>query len=203
MEELKYYYGLIGDSYGFVDSDDERSKLEGLVELTKEEHQQLLDEQSQGKEIVFYDGEVFTAPYGLYYLDENKIWHKKDETEYEQEQLTKAKQVKYQENNTKSDNARYNNEFSITLQGKECIFDTSQKTQADLLTAFAVCSTGTTYDGWITNNSIELNLTLEDVVLISIKFKQLSSVYQKWKYYKELIDNAQTINEVNAITIIY
>ena len=94
---MKYFYGLIGDSYGFVDSDDERSKLEGLVELTKEDHQQLLDEQSQGREIVFFEGEIFTAPYGLYYLDENKIWHKKDESEYKQELLEKSREQKRQE----------------------------------------------------------------------------------------------------------
>lgn len=72
-----------------------------------------------------------------------------------------------------------------------------------MLTAFAVCSTGTTYDGWVTNNGVVLNLTIEDVALISQVFKEKSNVYGKWNEYKTLIDNAATVEEVNAIEIVY
>ena len=94
---MKYYYGLINGNYGFTDIE-----TQGFIELTQEEHQQLLDEQSQGKEIVSYEGRVFTASPGLYYLDENKIWHKKDEEEYERELLEKAKERKKGEATSKA-----------------------------------------------------------------------------------------------------
>ena len=89
------------------------------------------------------------------------------------------------------------------MQNKICLFDTSEQTQRDLLTAFAVCSTGATYDGWVTNNGVELDLTLEDVALISATFKEKSNVYGKWNEYKQAIDNAETIAEVEGININY
>jgi len=122
---------------------------------------------------------------------------------YDTEQLIKAKENKYAENNLKAKSARYNQEFTITVQNKECVFDTNEETQRDLLTAFDVCSTGTTYDGWVTNNGVELNLTMEDVVLIFQTFKEKSSVYQLWKTFKTAIDNANTIKQVEAIVINY
>lgn len=121
----------------------------------------------------------------------------------EEENLTLAKKNKYSENDEKAKDARYNQEFTITVQEQECVFDTSAQTQADLLTAFAVCSTGETYDGWVTNNGVELDLTLEDVALISNTFKELSNVYGKWNQFKELIDAAQTVADVQAIDIDY
>ena len=114
-----------------------------------------------------------------------------------------AKADKYSENDTKASEARYNQEFTITIQDKVCVFDTKQTTQADLLTAFAVCSTGATYDGWVTNNGVELDLTLEDVALISTTFKDKSNVYGKWNEYKQAIDNAETIADVEEININY
>lgn len=130
-----------------------------------------------------------------------------DETEYilydDVKELNKAKQLKYEENDTKASEARYNQEFELEIQEKLCIFDTSEQTQRDLLTAFAVCSTGETYDGWVTNNGVVLNLTIEDVALISQVFKEKSNVYGKWNEYKQAIDEAETIEEVQAIIIDY
>lgn len=121
----------------------------------------------------------------------------------EEEQFIKAKQLKYEENDTKASKARYNQEFELEIQEQLCVFDTSEQTQRDLLTAFAVCSTGETYDGWVTNNGVVLNLTIEDIALISQVFKQKSNVYGKWNEYKTLIDEATTIEEVQAIVIDY
>ena len=121
----------------------------------------------------------------------------------DEEQFVKAKQLKYEENNTKASLSRYNQEFEIEIQEQLCVFDTSEQTQRDLLTAFAVCSTGETYDGWVTNNGVVLNLTIEDVALISQVFKEKSNVYGKWNEYRQAIDEATTIEEVNAIEIVY
>lgn len=134
---------------------------------------------------------------GLWYIS-SKCPHYTNE-----EKINIAKTEKYAENDTKASEARYNKEFTITVQNKVCVFDTKQTTQADLLTAFAVCSTGATYDGWITNNGVELDLTLEDVALISQTFKAESDVYHKWNEYKQAIDNAATIEDVEGIVIDY
>lgn len=122
---------------------------------------------------------------------------------YEGMTLERAKQNKYTENDNKASEARYNQEFTITIQDKECVFDTKSTTQADLLTAFAVCSSGATYDGWVTNNGVELDLTLEDVALISQVFKEKSNIYGKWNEYKQEIDSAVNVEEVNNIVIDY
>ncbi len=121
----------------------------------------------------------------------------------EEEKFEIAKRNKYKENDQKASSARYGKEFTVTIQEQECVFDTTATTQTDLLTAFAVCMTGATYDGWVTNNGIILNLTLEDVALISQTFKAISNVYGKWNEYKQAIDNAQTFQEVEAIIINY
>ena len=114
-----------------------------------------------------------------------------------------VKTDKYAENDQKANEARYGREFTITIQEQECVFDTTQTTQTDLLTAFAVCSTGATYDGWVTNNGVELDLTFEDVALISQTFKAESDVYHQWNEYKTAIDNAETIEDVEEIEINY
>lgn len=121
----------------------------------------------------------------------------------EEEKLQIAKENKYSENDEKASITRYSQEFTITIQNKQCTFDTTEQTQRDLLTAFAVCSTGSTYDDWVTNNGIKLDLTLEDVALISQTFKEKSNVYDKWNEYKKQIDSATTVEDVEAIEIVY
>lgn len=122
---------------------------------------------------------------------------------YDADKLESAKTDKYSENDMKASEARYNQEFTLTIQGQECVFDTKATTQADLLTAFAVCSSGATYDDWVTNNGIQLDLTLEDVALISTTFKEKSNVYLKWNEYKTAIDEAETIADIERIIINY
>lgn len=134
---------------------------------------------------------------GCYYL-KNKCPHYTDAEKFEI-----AKSDKYAENDRKASESRYGKEFTVTVQNQDCVFDTKQTTQADLLTAFAVCSSGGTYDGWVTNNGVELDLTLEDVALISQVFKAESDVYHQWNEYKQAIDEAETLEEVNNIIIDY
>lgn len=132
-----------------------------------------------------------------WYLSE-KCPHKSDI-----EKLQEAKQNKYKENDDKAEQSRTSKEFIIIIQDKECLFDTKPQTQIDLLTAFAVCSQGLTYDGWVTNNGVILNLTLEDLINISNKFKELSDVYPLWNYYRKAIEDAKTVKEVEDIVIDY
>ena len=136
-------------------------------------------------------------------IDNNWYLAEKCPHKSEEEKLEEAKELKYRENDTKASDARYGQEFTLTIQEQECVFDTTEQTQRDLLTAFAVCSTGQTYGDWVTNNGVVLDLTMEDVALISQIFKEKSNVYDKWNLYKQAIADAQTIEEVEAIEIIY
>lgn len=83
---MKFYYGLIDAAthcWGFVDETDQRANPETMIELTEEEWEQLFDEQSQGREIVYYEGRVFTTnEHGRYYCDEEG-WHKLGDEEYQ------------------------------------------------------------------------------------------------------------------------
>ena len=142
---------------------------------------------------------INTNPY-YYIWDNNTIIVNPDR---EAEELNAAKTAKYAENDSKAAQSRYSKEFTLILQDKVCVFDTKETTQADLLTAFAVCSTGTTYDGWVTNNGVEFDLTFEDVAAIAAEFKSKSNVYPQWAVYKRAIDSAQTVEEVEAIEINY
>lgn len=120
------------------------------------------------------------------------------------ENIQKAKDYKLEENKRKLQEKRYGQTFSAVLQGQECVFDTSEETQRDLQTAALVAATGITYDDWATNNGITLNLTYQDIQTVFSLFYQLvSPLYQKDLEYKELIENSQTVNEVENIEIIY
>lgn len=146
------------------------------------------------EEIVRYDGQLMLK---------SEFDTLSQTTEYIAEQLKTARTAKLSENDTKAEQARYGKTFTVAIQEQECLFDTKQQTQTDLLTAFAVTSLGLTYDGWVTNNGISLDLTANDVVAISNAFKVASNIYPEWNVYFEAINNAQTVEELNNIIIDY
>lgn len=81
------YYGLIDIEnlgYGFVEEGDSRI-TDSFIEITDNYHQQLLDEQSQGLEIVSDNKTVFTAEPNLYFVNSQGLWEKKTNEEYEEE----------------------------------------------------------------------------------------------------------------------
>ena len=84
-----FYYGLVdteNNSFGFLEASDVRVTSD-MIPVSRELWNQLLDEQSEGKEIVFYNGEVFTAEPGRYYVDASGVWQKKSDQEFVNEQL--------------------------------------------------------------------------------------------------------------------
>lgn len=184
---------------------DTTSSAAGIYYRKNIERIEIEDEFTQEKRIEFNYDEIFLPLEFKFNIQDTEIYAAKIEeilqklnVEFEQKKMQK-----HLENAIKAKEARYNQEFSIIIQNKECVFDTSAETQSDLLTAFAVCAQGETYDGWVTNNGVELDLTLEDVTLIAATFKELSNVYSGWNEYKALIDKAETIEELEAIEINY
>lgn len=69
---MDYYFGYIQaiDDFGFLDETDARVDINTMVKITEEERNQLLTENGQGKDIIFYNGEVFTAE-PLQYIRQN------------------------------------------------------------------------------------------------------------------------------------
>lgn len=87
------YYGEVdteNHGYGFVLEDDPR-RQDDFIALTDEEHQELMDKQCEGLEIVCYDGKVFNAEHGLYYQDEQGVWCKKSDEEFNKEKSDKKR----------------------------------------------------------------------------------------------------------------
>ena len=135
---------------------------------------------------------------------EKKLYKPTPKENYDEILLQQAKNKKYLESDEKCNQKRYSQTFMVTLQEQECEFDTTEKTQSDLQAAGLVTLTGVTYDNWVTNNGVTINLTAEDIQLIFPKFFSLvSPLYNIQLYYKGLIDNASTVEEVEAIEINY
>lgn len=90
---MNFYYGLVDEAtnaWGFVEETDPRVH-EGMVYLTTEEWQALLAGQSRGLQICYYEGKVFNAEPGRYYLDDDG-WHKKTDEEFNNEKAAEKKQ---------------------------------------------------------------------------------------------------------------
>lgn len=126
------------------------------------------------------------------------------EEEYNSRKIHELKKQKTFENNMAAKDFRYNQTFTVEVQGQECIFDTSDETQRDLNTATNYClATGGTYDNWTTNNDVVLNLTLEDITTIFTAFKAQADVYTKWLEYDTAIKEAETLEQLEEIDISY
>ena len=80
---MNFYYGLVDkatNAWGFVEETDQRVHKD-MVYLTHDEWRALLKGQTNGLPICYYEGKVFNAESGRYYLDENG-WHKRSEDEF-------------------------------------------------------------------------------------------------------------------------
>lgn len=96
---MNFYYGLVdteNKAWGFLEETDDRAwkdkehtqLKETMIFLTAEQWQQVLSEQSRGRQIVGYGGECFTAEQGRYYVDDNGVWQMKTDEEFNQEKAT-------------------------------------------------------------------------------------------------------------------
>ena len=80
---MKYFGFKENVGYGFYDEN-----FDGAVQLSDEEWQKLLEEQSCGKQIVMFGGVVFASEPNLYYLDSNGIYQK-----YSSEELQELAEI--------------------------------------------------------------------------------------------------------------
>ncbi|CCY24443.1 caudovirales tail fiber assembly protein [Brachyspira sp. CAG:484] len=80
---MKYFGFKENVGYGFYDEN-----FDGAIQLSDEEWQTLLTEQSAGKDIVMFGGEVFASEPNLYYLDSNGVYQK-----YSSEELQELAEI--------------------------------------------------------------------------------------------------------------
>lgn len=96
---MNFYYGLVDEqncAWGFLEEsdpraweDEEKTVLKpSMIFLNQAEWQGLLAGQSTGMAIVSYEGRVFNAVEGIYYVDADG-WHKKSEEQFNQEKANK------------------------------------------------------------------------------------------------------------------
>lgn len=137
--------------------------------------------------------------------DVDNCWYVADKCPMKSEvqKIEEAKRVKIEANQVALDNARSSHVFTVEIQGQQCDFDTTSKTQADLNSAAISASMGQPWL-WTTNNRISLMLTAEDIQTISATYMTVvNNDIKKWTYFDELIENATTLEEVEAIRIDY
>ena len=137
--------------------------------------------------------------------DIDNCWYVADKCpmKSETQKIEEAKKAKIEANQVALDNARSSHVFTVEIQGQQCDFDTTSKTQADLNSAAISASMGQPWL-WTTNNRISLMLTAEDIQTISATYMTVvNNDIKKWTYFDELIENATTLEEVEAIRIDY
>ena len=120
-----------------------------------------------------------------------------------EKELAKAKAEKHAQNQRKLDAARTSHEFTVTLQGQTCEFDTKDKTQSDLNSAAISAGAGQPWL-WTTNNLVTLSLTSEDIQTVSAAYMQaVNEDIRKWAAFEVKIEAASTLKTLENVDITY
>lgn len=223
---MNIYYGKvdkINHEYGFLEEGDTRID-NSFIKLTEEEWDSLLYEQEQGKEIVLFNGEVFTAEVGRYYIDENGIWQKRNDAEFQNIEIEKLKTQKLAELNFALNDKQTNTEATVTLnlpvmlkkgdetkqvQSFKLLTVTSAGALATILTGYVVLASSidisdllVTADGY---TIVGINNLVNGTKLINLIFAAYSTataaITEYYRTTKDAILNAKSIKELEAIQI--
>ena len=123
--------------------------------------------------------------------------------EYIAEQLAKAKADKLAEIDLKAKDYEQNG----TVEYKNCLFEMSDSNRKNLSdTQEALTLQGLTSTQWNSKDDTLVELTIEDIQNIRLNLI-LGEIQKLWlvkqPYYKNLVEKATTVDEVNAIVIDY
>lgn len=126
-----------------------------------------------------------------------------DTPEYIAKHLAEAKEAKYKEALQKANEYQQNG----SVEYKNCVFEMSDSNRKNLSdTEEALKLMGETETTWLDKDDNYIVLTIEDIQYIRLNLI-LATIQQLWivKYphYKQLIEQAETIEEVEAIVIDY
>lgn len=149
-------------------------------------------------EEVYNNAQLYGTNYYIYDNGEIVI-----NPEYETIKLNEAKQAKYNEALSKA----YDYEENGTVEYKNCVFEMSKSNRDNLRdTVDALVATGQTETTWNDKNDELVILTLEDIQYIRLNLI-LGNIQKLWitdyPNYLTQIDNAKTVEEVEAIEINY
>lgn len=95
---MKYYGTKNNQDYGFYEEN-----FENALEITDEYWMQLLNEQSEGKRIIPFEGDVIAVDEGEY-SQVNGVWTKLNEVEIQEKQLKIQNAIRAQEIQEELDN---------------------------------------------------------------------------------------------------
>lgn len=91
---MNFYYGLVDPTppgaWGFIEETDPRVTKD-MIYLTRDEWKALLNGQSRGQQICYYEGKVFLAEPGRYWQDAEG-WHKKSDEEFNTEKANEKRE---------------------------------------------------------------------------------------------------------------
>lgn len=121
----------------------------------------------------------------------------------EEEILLDVKQKKYDEALQKANEYQQNG----SVEYKNCVFEMSDSNRKNLSdTEEALKLMGETETTWLDKDDNYVVLSVEDIqyIRLNLILAEIQKLWiTKYPYYKELITNASTIEEVNAIEIDY
>lgn len=122
---------------------------------------------------------------------------------YKTEQLAKAKADKLSEIDLKAKDYEQNR----TVEYKNCLFEMSDSNRKNLSdTQEALTLQGLTSTQWNSKDDTLVELTIEDIQNIRLNLI-LGEIQKLWlvkqPYYKNLVEQATTLDELNAINIDY
>ena len=126
--------------------------------------------------------------------------------DYEQEQLEKAKNLKLQENDDKA-NTALNRTFTIFI-GEDrvpCEFIYNEKTERNLnSSAIGFLAGQFETKQWTDEQGTTVELTAEDVATVLLTFNDFANaIWAKWGEFKQRIEQAEAIEELENIVIDY
>ena len=144
--------------------------------------------------------------FAIYFLEPNEYFENgevKIDENYEAEQLAKAKTTKLDENTLKAKAYEQNG----TIEYKNCLFEMSDSNRKNLSdTQEALSKTGKTETQWNTKTDELTTLTVDDIQYVRLNLI-LEAIQKLWindyPTYKAKIEACTTIDEVNAINIVY
>lgn len=145
---IKHYYGYIPSEgaeiqacYGFVEEGNPIID-DTFIEISEEYLLQLLDEQGAGKEIVSYNGRVFTAEVGEYYVEEVGKWKKRSAKSLEKLKLKELQDKKLEELNKKLTDKQKDTEATVTINLPVTLSNQDSTKQVESFKLLTVTSAG-------------------------------------------------------------
>ena len=144
---MNFYYGEVdttNHAWGFLEETDNRAWEDEehtilkptMIYLTNAEWQQVLSEQSQGRQIVGYDGRCFTAEQGRYYVNDDGEWCMKTDEEFNTE---KAEAKRTELVNTIYQ-IKANKAYKGVIINNALIFETNQTAITNTVASLALMS---------------------------------------------------------------